>query len=83
MHGFNFPYQLAQEQYGGDDPRQAICSSLTVQEGDVIVLASDGMADNIFSFEVVNMIEKNYQNKTMKEVAKKLAKIATERAKKK
>jgi serine phosphatase RsbU (regulator of sigma subunit) len=55
MHKFNYPYQLAQDLYGGDDPKQAICSSLVVQPGDLLILASDGMVDNIFSFELLNI----------------------------
>lgn len=55
MHKFNYPYQLAQDQYGGDDPRQAICSSLAVRPGDLLILASDGMVDNIFPYEVLNI----------------------------
>jgi len=48
LHGFNFPYQLASKKYGGDDASLAICSSLELQEGDIIVLYSDGLADNLF-----------------------------------
>lgn len=47
------------------------------------MLSSDGMADNIFSFETVVLAERNYQNSTMPLLAKKLAKLAVERAKKK
>jgi len=55
MHKFNYPYQLAQDLYGGDDPKEAICSSLSVRQGDLVILASDGMVDNIFSFELLEI----------------------------
>ena len=74
---------MAQDQFGGDDPKESICTSVKLREGDLVILASDGMADNIFSFELVALAEKAYQNKTIKELPKKLAKIAVERGKKK
>ncbi len=46
---------MAQDQYGGDDPKEAICISIKLQEGDLVILASDGMADNIFTFELVTL----------------------------
>ena len=83
LHGFNFPFQLAQERFGGDNPKEAICSDVTVRDGDLVILASDGMADNIFTYEVVQMAEKMYQNGTLHELSKKLAKVAVDKAKKK
>ena len=80
LHGFNFPFQLAQEHYGGDNPLEAICSSVSVKEGDLIILASDGMADNIFSHEVNDMAEKSFQAEKLSGLAKKLAKQAVERS---
>ena len=50
LHGFNFPYQLASRKYGGDDPSLAICSALKVQKGDIAVLYSDGLADNVYPY---------------------------------
>ena len=82
MHKFNYPYQLAQDLYGGDDPKEAICSSLSVRQGDLVILASDGMVDNIFSFELLEIAQKAYQNGKLDTLAKKLARIAVERGKK-
>ena len=28
QHSFNFPYQLALPEYGGDDPKLSICGTL-------------------------------------------------------
>lgn len=56
---------------------------MPLKESDLIILASDGMADNLFAHEVVKIAEKYYQNNNIKALAKKLAKLATERANKK
>jgi len=60
-----------------------LCNNLPLKESDLIILASDGMADNLFAHEVVKIAEKYYQNNNIKALAKKLAKLATERANKK
>jgi len=31
LHGFNFPFQLALPKYGGDNPHDSICSTVTVK----------------------------------------------------
>jgi hypothetical protein len=36
------------KKYNGDDPRKAICVAIDVQEGDIVVVGSDGLFDNIF-----------------------------------
>jgi hypothetical protein len=36
------------KKYNGDDPRKSICVSVDIQEGDIIVVGSDGLFDNIF-----------------------------------
>lgn len=74
---------MAQEEYAGDNPKEAICSTLTVRAGDLVVLASDGMADNIFDFEVVRMAQQMKNTNAIDQLAKLLAKKAVERAKKK
>ena len=46
QHSFNFPYQLALPENGGDDPKLSICGTLEMREGDIIVAGSDGLYDN-------------------------------------
>jgi hypothetical protein len=36
------------KKYNGDDPRKAICVAIDVHEGDIVVVGSDGLFDNIF-----------------------------------
>ncbi len=50
QHAFNFPYQLGTD--SDDLPQHADVSSFKVTEGDLIVLASDGLWDNIWSNEL-------------------------------
>jgi serine/threonine protein phosphatase PrpC len=59
QHGFNFPYQLAMEEYLGDDPYLSICQEFVLQENDIIVVASDGLFDNLFVTEIMNLVNMN------------------------
>jgi serine/threonine protein phosphatase PrpC len=52
QHSFNYPFQLAIDKNGGDDPSNAICASLELKQGDILVLGSDGIFDNIYVHEV-------------------------------
>jgi len=55
---FNTPYQLtappasAGRQPYGDQPEQSAVSTVQLQEGDVVVLGSDGLFDNLFPHEI-------------------------------
>jgi protein phosphatase PTC7 len=46
-------------------------------------LTSDGVTDNIFTYEILALANQCYLQKNIKDLAKKLAKIAAERGKKK
>ncbi|XP_034487406.1 protein phosphatase PTC7 homolog fig [Drosophila innubila] len=52
-HGFNTPYQLAmpsserQNNSHSDEPEQAISSHMPLQQGDLVLLATDGLFDNV------------------------------------
>ncbi len=61
QHGFNFPYQLAMEEYHGDDPYLSICEDFTIHQDDIIVVASDGLFDNVFVTEILNMVNLNFK----------------------
>jgi len=55
---FNTPYQLtappasAGRQPYGDQPEQSAVSTVQLQDGDVVVLGSDGLFDNLFPHEI-------------------------------
>ncbi|PGH01335.1 hypothetical protein AJ80_09025 [Polytolypa hystricis UAMH7299] len=68
-HGFNTPYQLsvmpprmrAQSNiFGGkaieDLPYDASVTHCTVQHGDVLLLATDGVLDNLFNQDILNLV---------------------------
>ncbi|MDP2437848.1 MAG: SpoIIE family protein phosphatase, partial [archaeon] len=52
-HGFNFPFQLGSQ---GDDISTAQSYSQQLQPGDVVVLASDGLWDNLQDDAVLEII---------------------------
>ncbi|KAH6554851.1 hypothetical protein KP509_1Z301900 [Ceratopteris richardii] len=51
QHGFNFPYQIGID---GDDPYDA--EAVKVASGDVVVLATDGVFDNLYEREIVDLV---------------------------
>eukprot|EP00658_Telonema_sp_P-2_P024511 TRINITY_DN19853_c0_g1_i1.p1 TRINITY_DN19853_c0_g1~~TRINITY_DN19853_c0_g1_i1.p1 ORF type:complete len:308 (+),score=66.35 TRINITY_DN19853_c0_g1_i1:285-1208(+) len=54
QHYFNCPFQLGT---GCDDtPDHANCEELQVQPGDLVVLATDGVFDNIFTHKIVEIV---------------------------
>ncbi|KAL2814819.1 phosphatase 2C-like domain-containing protein [Aspergillus granulosus] len=68
-HGFNTPYQLSiipprmRQQasiFGGayleDFPRDAITTALNLQHGDVLILATDGVFDNLNNQDILKLV---------------------------
>eukprot|EP00033_Pygsuia_biforma_P000581 GCRY01000685.1.p1 GENE.GCRY01000685.1~~GCRY01000685.1.p1 ORF type:complete len:544 (+),score=122.79 GCRY01000685.1:293-1924(+) len=53
LHSWNFPFQVGTN---GDRPETAQRYRQKVQEGDVIVVCSDGCFDNLFEPEIVGMV---------------------------
>ncbi|XP_017255264.1 probable protein phosphatase 2C 55 isoform X1 [Daucus carota subsp. sativus] len=51
QHGFNHPYQLGQG--SGDHPSSAMRTELTMEAGDVIIVGTDGLFDNMYSEEIL------------------------------
>eukprot|EP01026_Neomeris_dumetosa_P034939 TRINITY_DN2796_c0_g1_i5.p2 TRINITY_DN2796_c0_g1~~TRINITY_DN2796_c0_g1_i5.p2 ORF type:complete len:356 (-),score=66.21 TRINITY_DN2796_c0_g1_i5:1076-2143(-) len=80
VHQFNFPYQLGGEGAMGDTPDSAQRFELQVQQGDVIVAATDGVMDNVYTEDtatIVSMAKK--QGLGPVETAERLANFAQER----
>ena len=46
QHSFNFPFQLGTG--SKDSPMDALFEDLSVQEGDIVILGTDGIWDNVF-----------------------------------
>ena len=55
LHGFNFPYQVG---HRGDDPYSASVESLDLEVNDVVVLATDGLWDNVEKEQIIPVISK-------------------------
>jgi len=51
QHSFNFPYQLGTG--SSDRPAHASCTVLNVQPGDLIIMGTDGLFDNLYDEEIV------------------------------
>jgi len=45
------------KKYNGDDPRRSICVSVDIREGDIVVVGSDGLFDNVFVDEILATVE--------------------------
>jgi protein phosphatase PTC7 len=58
LHGFNFPFQLGIS--SNDKPENALCATVELQAGDILIAASDGLFDNLFDAEVQEFICKNH-----------------------
>ncbi|CAL4916382.1 unnamed protein product [Urochloa decumbens] len=58
IYGFNFPLQIEK----GDDPLKLVQNyTIDLEEGDVIVTATDGLFDNVYEHEVTAIISKSLQ----------------------
>ena len=59
-HVFNAPYQLSKSPKGfnsfSDTPSKAAFNEFQCEQGDIIVIASDGMFDNIFEEDIIKLL---------------------------
>lgn len=55
QHGFNFPYQLGAAGSASDSPADAEEFLLPTSPGDVVVVGTDGLFDNVFAEEVARL----------------------------
>ena len=56
---FNCPFQLGNYPES-DDPECAVEMKLDVKKGDFVVMGSDGLLDNLFDWEIEEIIKKEY-----------------------
>ena len=56
QHSFNCPFQIGTN---GDDPKHAVVNSHQVEKGDIIVVASDGLFDNLEPAQVKAILDQN------------------------
>nr|BAU61579.1 serine/threonine phosphatase, family 2C [Gonium pectorale] len=57
QHGFNFPYQIGSADSMSDSPSSAQRFVVALQQGDLIVLGTDGLWDNCFDEEVASVLK--------------------------
>jgi len=75
QYSFNFPYQLG-EQQGETRPLSAAeRRELGVLEGDLVVVGTDGLFDNLFEKQILEIVN---ENTSLTDMATKLAKKAQE-----
>lgn len=53
QHQFNFPYQVGT---GGDDPAKGDEFTHEVQHNDIVVMATDGLFDNLFDVKIIELM---------------------------
>ncbi|KAI8882367.1 protein serine/threonine phosphatase 2C [Backusella circina FSU 941] len=55
QHSFNFPYQLGTS--SPDRPKDAESFTVRVQKGDIVIMGSDGLFDNLFDKEILSIVK--------------------------
>src|SRR5690606_33711540 len=83
QHYFNAPYQLSispnsSRENISDQPEDAMLGSLPVKENDLIVLATDGLFDNLFDKTILSIIK---EHEDLQSTADAILKMAKEVAK--
>lgn len=72
-HGFNFPFQVGE---GGDDPSSAVVQKHKIQENDIVIVATDGLWDNLYPEQICKLL-KAYINQDYNKEKKKDAEPVT------
>lgn len=62
QHSFNCPYQLGTD--SRDLPKNADSYSFPLKEGDLIIVATDGLLDNLYPQEIVDICNRHVQSTT-------------------
>lgn len=63
QHAFNFPYQLGI--LSKDQPKDAQSFTVQVEKGDIIIMATDGLYDNLFDKDILDIVRKHVQEHTI------------------
>jgi len=69
---FNFPYQLGSTSRA--QPTDAQLSSIVIKEGDKIILGTDGLFDNLFDYEILQILNRTKTQDGLREETDELIK---------
>jgi protein phosphatase PTC7 len=76
QHSFNFPFQVGTE---GDSPYDSHINTHQIRENDIIILATDGLWDNLFENQILQILQPYYENsqvlRDLNSIAAKMAEI--------
>jgi protein phosphatase PTC7 len=75
---FNTPYQIGKK---GDDPAKAISHTHELKNNDMVILATDGLWDNLEISQIIEIVNVNYKSLLLLS-PKELAVLIAEKAKK-
>jgi protein phosphatase PTC7 len=74
QHSFNFPFQVGTE---GDSPYDSHINTHLIKENDIIVLATDGLWDNLYENQILQILQPYYENsEVLRDINSIAAKIA-------
>ena len=77
IHSFNFPFQLGKG--SPDQPEDGVVAGIKLKPEDIIVMATDGLWDNLFEEQVAELVvEKSDMSKLAKNIAEEARFAATE-----
>lgn len=81
QHAFNFPYQVGTN---GDNPNKAESNAHNVKNGDILVVGSDGLWDNLHRSKIVDIVKPYFikNNGCIKDDANIIAEIIAKEAEK-
>jgi len=77
QHSFNFPYQLGSQ--SSDRPEAAILDNVPILDGDLVIVGTDGLFDNLYDREILEIA---CSSTNPHQIAEKIAKKAQEVGKK-
>jgi len=78
QHSFNFPYQLGgKTSKSGDLPEHSNVDTIRVEPGDIVILGTDGLWDNLYDVQVLKCV---HETKDPSKLARLIATTASEYA---
>ncbi|KAG1468165.1 hypothetical protein G6F56_003997 [Rhizopus delemar] len=63
QHAFNFPYQLGLR--SRDQPSDAQSFTVKIEKGDIVIMATDGLYDNLFDKDILRLTQDHVLTNTM------------------